>query len=97
MKELDSSRTREEMTNHLLITVDTEIDKSKVWKVSSNESFSSVTTEIPEKLGKLFSWYSAKPTYLLSPEAIRNEARVSILKSLKPNFDRKPRLVQPHP
>ena len=71
------------MTNHLLITIDTEIDKSKDWKVSSNESFSSVTTGVPDKLGKLFSRYGAKPTYLLSPEVIRNDACVSTLKTIK--------------
>ena len=71
------------MANHLLITIDTEIDKSKNWTVSSDESFSSVTTGIPEKLGKLFSKYGAKPTYLLSPEVIRDEDCVSALKSQK--------------
>ena len=51
------------MANHLLITIDTEIDKSKDWKVSSNEGFSSVTCGIPDKLGKLFSKYGASPSY----------------------------------
>jgi hypothetical protein len=71
------------MAIHLLITIDTEIDKSKNWTVSSDESFSSVTTGIPDKLGKLFSKYGAKPTYLLSPEVIMNDSCVSTLKSLK--------------
>ncbi len=64
------------MANHLLITFDTEIDKSKNWMVSSNERYSSVTAGIPEKLGTLFSKYGAKPTYLLSPELIRDETCV---------------------
>ena len=71
------------MTIHLLITIDTEIDKAKDWRVSSSESFSSVTTGIPDKLTKIFSKYGARPTYLLSPEVIRNDECVSILKNLK--------------
>ena len=71
------------MTIHLLITIDTEIDKAKDWSVSSTESFSSVTTGIPDKLTKVFSKYGARPTYLLSPEVIRNDECVSILKNLK--------------
>ncbi len=71
------------MAIHLLITIDTEIDKGKDWKVSANESFSSVTTGIPDKLGRLFAKYGAKPTYLLSPEVIRDDACLSVLKHLK--------------
>jgi hypothetical protein len=71
------------MTIHLLITIDTEIDKSRDWRVSSNESFTSVTIGIPDKLGKLFSKYDARPTYLLSPEVIRNDACLDVLKNLK--------------
>ena len=71
------------MVNHLLITIDTEIDKSKDWKVSSKENFSSVTTGIPERLGKVFSKYGARPTYLLSPEVIRNDDCVTTIRSLK--------------
>lgn len=71
------------MNVHLLITIDTEINKSKDWKVSSDESFTSVTIGIPERLGSLFSRYGAKPTYLLSPEVIRNEACASTLRSIK--------------
>jgi hypothetical protein len=71
------------MAIHLLITIDTEIDKSKSWKVSSDESFSSVTTGIPDKLGTLFSKYGARPTYLLSPEVIMNDHCVETLRSTK--------------
>ena len=71
------------MTVHLLITIDTEIDKSRDWKISQDESFTSVTIGIPDKLGSLFSKYHAKPTYLLSPEVILNEECVSTLRSLR--------------
>jgi len=70
------------MTIHLLITIDTEIDKSRNWRVSSTQSFSSVTEGIPDKLTKLFSIYGARPTYLLSPEVIRDDDCLSILKNL---------------
>jgi hypothetical protein len=81
MKTMDLTGIWEDMANHLLITIDTEIDKSRNWTVSSDERFSSVTTGIPERLGKLFSKYGAKPTYLLSPEVIRDDACVSTLRS----------------
>ena len=70
------------MTSHLIISIDTEIDKSKDWRVSTDESFSSVVQGIPEKLENLFSKYGAKPTYLLSLEVIRNDMCISILSSL---------------
>ena len=71
------------MTIHLLITIDTEINKSRNWRVSSNQSFSSVTEGIPEKLTTLFSKYGARPTYLLSSEVIRDDDCLSVLRSLK--------------
>ncbi|HEY3420771.1 MAG TPA: hypothetical protein VGK23_09480 [Methanomassiliicoccales archaeon] len=71
------------MTIHLLITIDTEIDKSKDWTVSSDQSFTSVTEGIPDKLTPLFAKYGARPTYLLSPEVIRDDDCLSVLKNLK--------------
>jgi len=65
-----------------LITIDTEIDKSRDWTVSKAESFTSVLKGIPDILTPLLARYDAKPTYLLSPEVIRCYDCVSTLKSL---------------
>ena len=65
-----------------VITIDTEIDKSLNWKVSANETFSSVLDGIPKKLTPLFNQFGARPTYLLSSEVMENKECVSLLKSI---------------
>lgn len=66
----------------LVITIDTEIDKSPDWRVSANESFFSVLDGIPKKLTPLFNRFGAKPTYLLSSEVMENKDCVSLLGSI---------------
>jgi hypothetical protein len=67
----------------IAITIDTEIDKSVSWKISSNKSFLSVLDGIPNKLTPLFIHFGAKPTYLLSSEIIENDDCVNILTRIK--------------
>jgi len=66
-----------------VITIDTEIDRSPDWKVSTNETFSSVLEGIPKKLTPLFNKFGAKPTYLLSSEVIENNNCLAVLKNIK--------------
>ncbi|MBA7507587.1 hypothetical protein ES706_06307 [subsurface metagenome] len=66
----------------LVITIDTEIDKSPDWRVSANETFLSVLDGIPKKLTPLFNQFGARPTYLLSSEVIENKDCVSLLRSI---------------
>jgi hypothetical protein len=66
-----------------VVTIDTEIDKSKDWKVSENETFFSVLDGIPKNLTPLFNRFGVKPTYLLSSEVIENNDCVNVLKNLK--------------
>ena len=57
-------------TRTLSITIDTEVDKSPDWSISSPATFRSVTEAIPHVLTPIFRRYGARPTYLLSPEVI---------------------------
>jgi hypothetical protein len=65
-----------------VITIDTEIDRSPDWKVSTNETFFSVLDDIPKELIPLFDQFGAKPTYLLSSEVIENKDCVTVLKNI---------------
>ncbi|MCX6651585.1 MAG: hypothetical protein NT131_08040 [Methanomassiliicoccales archaeon] len=71
------------MRKLLVITIDTEVDKSQDWKVSAEGSFRSVLQGIPELLEPLFQKYRAKGTYLLSNEVMEQDDCVHVLKSLK--------------
>lgn len=66
-----------------VISIDVEIDKSPDYSISSHESFESVIHGIPEILTPLFEQYSAKPTYLLSPEVIECKDCAKVLRNLK--------------
>jgi hypothetical protein len=66
-----------------VITIDTEIDKSHDWSVSSRESFQSVVQGIPDVLTPLFTKYRARPTYLLSAEVMENDDCVGVLGDLE--------------
>jgi len=67
---------------YLTITIDTECDKGARWKCEHPIAFTGVTRGIPERLTPLFRMYRAKPTYLLSPEVMRDEASVETLRAL---------------
>jgi hypothetical protein len=70
------------MRRLLVITIDTEIDKSSDWKVSKDESFRSVLEGIPDRMEPLFRTYGAKGTYLLSSEVMERDDCTSVLRSL---------------
>lgn len=67
----------------LVITIDTEIDKSINWRIPENETFLSVLKGIPNRLTPLFNQFGAKPTYLLSSEIIENDECVGLLKGVE--------------
>lgn len=60
----------------LVLTIDTECDKTTDWSVRAPLSFRGVYEGIGEILNPLFSGLDIVPTYLLSPEVIR-DARAS--------------------
>ncbi len=67
----------------LLVTIDTECDKSATWRTASPLSFRAVTEAIPNRLQPLFADFGVRPTYLLSPEVMLQPECVSVLRELK--------------
>jgi len=70
------------MKIYLIVTIDTECDKGPNWKVRQPLEFKNILEGIPKRLQPLFEKYNIKPTYLLSPEALINDACVDLFKSL---------------
>lgn len=66
----------------LLVTIDTECDKTATWHTASPLSFRGITVGIPIILDPLFKDYGVRPTYLLSQEVMENPACVEALRSL---------------
>jgi hypothetical protein len=67
----------------LCVSIDCECDKGPGWKTKKPLSFAGITTGIGERLHPLFRRYNAKPTYLLSPEVMRDEASVQALSAIE--------------
>lgn len=66
----------------LAISIDVECDKNERWEVRSPLGFRGVEQGIGEHLTRLFREYGARPTYLVSPEVMRHEDSVQLLKAL---------------
>jgi hypothetical protein len=67
----------------LCVSIDCECDKGPRWKVRRPLTFEGVHVGIGERLQPLFERFGAKPTYLLSPELLRDAASVERLTSLQ--------------
>jgi len=67
---------------YLCVTIDTESDKGKGWRSRRPLSFEGVTDGVVKRLHPLFERFGAKPTYLLSPEVIRDEASVAVFRRI---------------
>ncbi|MBX3230901.1 MAG: hypothetical protein KIT84_36190 [Labilithrix sp.] len=57
---------------YLCVSIDTECDKGPQWRSQRPMAFEGVHVGIVERLQPLFASYGAKPTYLVSPEVIRD-------------------------
>jgi hypothetical protein len=66
----------------LCVSIDCECDKGPQWKLRRPLSFDGVHTGIAGRLHPLFARHGAKPTYLLSPELLRDAASVERLSAL---------------
>lgn len=66
----------------LCVTIDCECDKGPAWRTRRPLAFEGVHVGIAERLHPLFRSLGAKPTYLLSPELLRDAACVERLASL---------------
>jgi len=67
----------------LIVSIDTECDKSHNWTTASPLTFRGVVEAIPERLQPLFRDFGVRPTYLLSPEVLCDPASVSTLRNLR--------------
>ena len=65
---------------HLIVSIDTECDKGPGWRIRYPFQFDSVLRGIPEVLTPLFERNGVRPTYLLSPEVIRDPACAALLR-----------------
>lgn len=70
---------------YLCVTIDTECDKGPRWRVQRPLAFTATWGGIPKKLAPIFRAHSAKATYLVSPEVMRDARSVEAL--AKPNHD----------
>jgi hypothetical protein len=64
------------------VSIDTECDKGPEWKTEFPLRFRSVTEGIPNRLSPLFRKYGIIPTYLISPEILKDPHCVAILRQL---------------
>jgi hypothetical protein len=71
----------------LCVTIDTECDKGKAWRTRRPTSFDGVHSGIKDRLQPLFAEFGAKPTYLLSPEVLRDAACVEYFRALAPSCE----------
>jgi len=65
------------------VSIDVECDKDLHWRVRRPLTFRGVEEGIGRRLAPLFAEYGVRPTYLLSPEVIRDGTCVSLLKTLE--------------
>jgi len=60
------------MSVHLCVSIDCECDKGPGWRTQKPLAFAGVTEGIGNRLQPLFRRFGVKPTYLLSPEVMRD-------------------------
>ncbi len=71
----------------LCVTIDCECDKGAGWRSQRPLRFQGISDGIGRRLQPLFAAHGAKPTYLLSPEVLRDDASVSLLAALEGSAD----------
>ena len=67
---------------YLCVSIDTECDKGPAWRSRRPMTFEGVHVGIVQRLQPLFASYAAKPTYLVSPEVIRDSQSAEELKAI---------------
>lgn len=67
---------------YLCVSIDTECDKGPEWRSRRPMAFEGVHIGIVERLQPLFASYGAKPTYLVSPEVIRDARSAEELREI---------------
>jgi len=72
---------------YLCVSIDTESDKGKGWRSRRPMAFTGITDGVVRRLQPLFETFGAKPTYLLSPEVLRDEACAEAFRKLEPRSE----------
>ena len=67
----------------LCVTIDCERDKGPGWRVRRPAAFAGIHQGIAARLDPLFRHFGVKPTYLLSPEVMRDDAAAECLARLR--------------
>jgi hypothetical protein len=67
---------------YLCVSIDTECDKGKGWRSRKPMSFDGIHDGVVGRLHPMFVAHGAKPTYLLSPEVLRDERSVDAVRAL---------------
>jgi hypothetical protein len=70
------------MNVFLCVSIDCECDKGPAWRVRHPLAFSGITDGIFDRLQPLFRRHRARPTYLLSPEVMRDPESVDGLRAI---------------
>ena len=71
------------MRAYLCVTIDCECDKGPGWRLQKPLVFSGISQGIGDRLQPLFRRFRAKPTYLLSPEVLRDGQSLEVLTGLE--------------
>jgi hypothetical protein len=69
---------------YLCVSIDTESDKGRGWRSKRPLSFEGVRDGVVRRLQPLFERFGAKPTYLLSPEVLRDPECIATFRRLAP-------------
>jgi hypothetical protein len=72
---------------YLCVSIDTESDKGRGWRSRRPMSFDGIHDGVVKRLHPLFERFGAKPTYLLSPEVLRDEGCVETFRKLAPSSE----------
>ncbi len=73
-------RTEMNKKKYLIVTIDTEVDRSFNWRTSNPVTFYGVEHAVQNVLGPLFKDFGVRPTYLLSGEVINSSECVKVFK-----------------
>jgi hypothetical protein len=70
------------MSVYLCISIDCECDKGPEWRIQKPLAFRGIVQGVRDRLQPLFRRFRAKPTYLLSPEVMRDAQALETLANL---------------
>jgi hypothetical protein len=67
----------------LFVTIDTEVDRDRDWRIARDASFASIVSGVPEVLQPIFDCYGVVPTYLLGAEVLEADDAIAALRSIQ--------------